>query len=1480
MQKTTLSFLISSIIFLAVPLSAQIYINEFVASNSFGITDAAGEQEDWVEIYNAGSAPVNLAGHYFTDDLNEPTLWQIPGDNPAAVTVPAGGYLIFWFDKDTDNGPTHIDAKLSADGEDVGLFAPDGSTLIDGLTYGAQTVDVSFGRSSDGANDFVFFNSPTPGAANFTSGGAQAQPPTADTAGGLFSGSVSVGLTSPTPGATIYYTTDGSEPDASDNVYNGSLQFFQPTALRAVAVFNGGIPSEIMTENYLVNVNHAFPVVALTVEPDDFFGPEGVYTLFEEDIEVNVNVEFFDTDGTTGFNQVVETEINGVSTAGFGQKSLALKAKGSLGDATMSYQIFPDSDFEEYRSLILRNSGNDYFNTYFRDALASSLVADIDDTDDIITPPLIYGQNYRPVIAYINGEYTGIYNLRERSDKRYIRANFGLDDDEIDLIENESEVKEGDIEAWNELQNELASTDYADADNFAQLAEKVDVDAYLDNMVFNLYIDNQDYPGNNNRRFRERTADGKWRWLTYDLDFSMGLYTTEGWDTGYAFDNSLERWMNPTAFNWPNPEWSTRLFTNLLENEGWRTRLINRTADQMNILYRPERITERIDAYYETYQPEFTQHNNQWGNLWNQAASAQKMKNFVNDRPAFVLDMYEAAFAEITGNTQLTVNAVPANGGSVRLSTLNLRQEFLPWSGVYFTGVNIPVTAIPEPGFVLDFWSGAAAGNDSEIDINLGGAANLTAHFTQGSTQNIGVVINEINYNSADESNSGDWIEFHNPTGQTADISGWYLRDEEDDYFVFPQNTFLPAGGFLVLVEDLNEFTAIYPGVSNIAGEFGDNSPFGKMKLSNGGENLELYNAAQTVIDAVNYDDSAPWPEAADGDGPTLQLTDPTSDNANAQSWTACAATPGTTNNCDGGGTPVLLSQTIDFPIIGDKLTTDTPFFVPASASSGLPVTLTVLSGPASFSGGNLVLTGAVGQVTVQAVQGGNADYNPAAPVTRTFNVTEESTPTEPQDYCVSASEAPWFEWIARVRLNDLDHSSGKSQYSDFTNQTVTLAAGQMYNLTLTEGISYFTEDVYWRVWIDYNRDGVFATGETAYSGVLSGIADGTPTADAAGQISVPAGVTGGTTRMRVTMKRGAYATPCETYGFGETEDYSVEITGDGGGGTPVQLTQSIDFPIIGNKLNTDAPFTVAASASSGLPVTLTVLSGPAFFSSGNLVLTGAVGQVTVQATQVGNTAYFPASAVTRTFSVTEENTPTEPQGYCASEGEFPWHEWIARVRLNNLDHNSGKNKYSDFTAQTANLAAGQTHEILLTEGISYFTEEVYWRVWIDYDRNGIFDNSETAFSGILSGVANGTPTADLAGQITVPTGVNPGPTRMRITMKVDAYASPCETYDFGETEDYTVNITPGFAPLSLEVYPNPAGATFYVNARQDAGNAATLQILDAQGTTLREENFVHLPAAPIAAETEGLRPGMYFVVLRAAGKRVRAARIFVERGL
>ena len=384
-----------------------------------------------------------------------------------------------------------------------------------------------------------------------------------------------------------------------------------------------------------------------------------------------------------------------------------------------------------------------------------------------------------------------------------------------------------------------------------------------------------------------------------------------------------------------------------------------------------------------------------------------------------------------------------------------------------------------------------------------------------------------------------------------------------------------------------------------------------------------------------------------------------------------------------------------------------------------------------------------------------------------------------PADYCETESEYPWHEWISKIELNTIDNVSEKTYYSDFTSLSTTLQKGNTYSISLETSFSYYTYDAYYRVWIDYNQNGDFTDpGEMSFEGILSNAPNGTPPMAIAGNISIPNSVLSGSTRMRVALQRGSAPTPCTNIPFGEVEDYTVELIDFNPSVLEVLCPEDIYLRLPANEtgdyINWDLP-----TYSTTCPTANVVLDQTGGMPNGSYFSTG-IYQIAYRATDDC------ANEVTCFFTI----YVVEEEENCAPEGAYPWHEWISRVRVAGLDYSSEKSKYSDFTVEMGLVENGFDYFIRLTTSYSYDTYDEYWKVWIDYNQDNSFDESqEVAFAGILEKPVAGTPTKTLIGLISIPANALAGSTTMRISMKRGAYASPCEVFEFGEVEDYTIEI-------------------------------------------------------------------------------------------
>ena len=297
-------------------------------------------------------------------------------------------------------------------------------------------------------------------------------------------------------------------------------------------------------------------------------------------------------------------------------------------------------------------------------------------------------------------------------------------------------------------------------------------------------------------------------------------------------------------------------------------------------------ITEKEDAIL----PEIQRHKERWNStleLWENEVLL--IKYFADDRPDYVEEEIISYFG-LSGINDLFLDTYPPETGRVQVSTLNIGD--FPWTGEYFSDVPLTFTGLDVPGYRFAGWSGDVTSDDPEITIIPDGTISLMAWFEPDEATQNTIVINEINYNSSNAEDSGDWVEIYNNSNSTYDLIGWELKDaEETNSFVIENSLLLPPDSYHVFCRNSDSFLSVYPNV-NIAGDF----DFG---FSGSGDAVQLLDSSGELIDIVEYDDTPPWPISADGGGHTLSLIDPNLDNSLPENWAASLSvgTPGVQND-------------------------------------------------------------------------------------------------------------------------------------------------------------------------------------------------------------------------------------------------------------------------------------------------------------------------------------------------------------------------------------------------------------------------------------------------------------------------------------------------------------------------------------------------------------------------------------------------------
>jgi len=796
------------------------------------------------------------------------------------------------------NSYLHTNFKMSSSGEDL-ILSDNQDIVLDSIFSGEIETDMSFGRYLE-SSSWVLFAEPTPGSSNSTSAYAGALSlPTFSIPSGFYDQGqeMTVTLSSDEESADIHFTTDGTKPTTNSLTYDYPIPLNSTTVIRAGAFLNGYLPSKTESKTYIFGEEQpdGVAIVFLSTDPNNFFDEDsGIYALgsnaswdfpyfganFWEDWECPIHFEILETDGS-GYAANAGVKIFGGWSRGFPQKSLAFYARNYYGPSEFDYTLFPNTEIESYEAFVLRNSGNDWESTMLRDGFTTSLTNDID----------IDHQQYRPAVHYINGVFWGIQNIREKVNEHFLSSHHFISSDNIDLLEGGGEAIHGTNTDYMNLLDYIENNEMNDSLVQNALEHWIDIESYMSYQAFQIFIDNQDWPGNNIKFWRDHRVGGKWRWILYDTDFGFSIWNP----TAYT-NNTLSFALEPNGPGWPNPPWSTFLFRKMMDNDHFKHVFINVYCDLMNTIFRPNYLLTHLDSISNGIQDIIPVHQDRWYNNGNWPNSALNwdykidlIQNFSINRRNYARTHLRNEF-DLPNIASVNLHIEPGGSGLIRLNTLDIFES--DWIGYYFPTVPIEVSAIPNDGFQFAGWMEFP---DSSITMNvqISDPMTLTAVFEPSEMDPATVVINEINYNSSDDFDPDDWIELYNPGETEVNISDWVMKDDDNGHvFLIPEATIIESGEYIILAKDLGQFIANFPNINNVIGSF----DFG---LSGGGDQIRIYDHGGILIDSLEYDDDDPWPIEADGDGPTLELINSDLDNTLPDSWSASASygTPGIQNS-------------------------------------------------------------------------------------------------------------------------------------------------------------------------------------------------------------------------------------------------------------------------------------------------------------------------------------------------------------------------------------------------------------------------------------------------------------------------------------------------------------------------------------------------------------------------------------------------------
>ena len=632
MKKTLLMSL--AVLGLSTQAKAQLVINEIMQSNIDCIMDDLNEFPDsWVELYNSGDTPVNLADYKIGSKKSASKAWQLPNK-----TVNAHDYVVIFCDKE-ENG-LHTSFRLESD--DAGsVYLFKGDETVGKEDYVAMPApNIAYGRKTDGGDEWGYQATPTPGATNCgTIYTDVLGAPVFSAEGKVYTTNKNIRLTISVPedapeGTVIRYTTNGSEPTASSTLYSSAIMINSNRVIRA-KLFCDGYLSPISTTQSYIFLGRDFTLPVISIVTDDRYLNDAAIGIIannpnkenKHDWRRPINFEYFDNAGTeSALNQLCETRVAGGQSREHALKTLVVYANKRFGTKRLEYEFFPEQKpgITEFKSLMLRNAGNDFGGLYMRDAIIQRVMGQNADLD---------WQAWQPTVVFINGEYKGMLNIRERSNDDNIFSNYknnkgkGLED--IDMVEisqeNSQMVEELKVGTWDNY-NAFKAFFHESGHSMAEYASLMDCNEFINIMAMNLYYGNLDFPGNNLVVWRPIADDGKWRWIAKDTDFGLGLY-------GRPADYNTIAWINNPNYDqnnaWANTSEATMLFRNLMEDPDFKREFIDHCAIYMGDFLNESGTREIWDPMADLVKPELIQHRNLYS--WSWWGPEQDIQNEINN---------------------------------------------------------------------------------------------------------------------------------------------------------------------------------------------------------------------------------------------------------------------------------------------------------------------------------------------------------------------------------------------------------------------------------------------------------------------------------------------------------------------------------------------------------------------------------------------------------------------------------------------------------------------------------------------------------------------------------------------------------------------------------------------------------------------------------------------------------------------------------
>ncbi len=598
-------------------------INEAMNRNKEYLAQNGYQFYDWIELYNNSDSEILLSDYYLSANSNSLQDYRLP----EVVLKPYQYYIIMCSGETSLSNSKYYHSNFKLSDVD-GIFLSKFNKVVDSMFIAEVPYGYSYGRCNKVG--YYYLAKPTPGKDNGSGVRSIALSPIVLTEAGIYNDASSIEV-SLNGNGTIFYTTDGSEPTTSSKRYQQPFNVNKTTVLKFKAFNTGQLPSVTITSSYIINENHSLPVMMISMDEDDFDYLN--YNSYVIDLQLQCYVEFYENG--TSFSLPCSIACFGWNNRGQPKKSYALRFDSEFGSTELNYNLFENRESVVFDAIVLRTGSNDWARTIFRDVLSTSIM---DEYLDV--------QAYKPCVLYINGNYWGIYNIREKVNAKFIAGHYNVDPNKVNIVNVDFTQKAG-TENIYDLFNWVETHDLAYKDNYDYICSKIDIVNFADFWIAQMFCVNPDV--HNVRYFCSPEIDGgKWKYIYYDMDHGFR----------FPYENYYYLYLcNPEGMTgWVGNTYNNALPRELFRNSDFKKLWFERLAYHLNNALSKENLTANFELLKSLYKDDIARDRERWKDyadyvvdiypsmsLYNSQLSV--IKDFIATRGKIVLDQTKSYFS-------------------------------------------------------------------------------------------------------------------------------------------------------------------------------------------------------------------------------------------------------------------------------------------------------------------------------------------------------------------------------------------------------------------------------------------------------------------------------------------------------------------------------------------------------------------------------------------------------------------------------------------------------------------------------------------------------------------------------------------------------------------------------------------------------------------------------------------------------------------